>query len=83
MRGQDLRWGWWNSFTAWVVLIVQVFSGWAQYPFFDSARSGNWYDIGFLLGAWSPLLGACGRGWRQAACTERKVPEETERSTPS
>ena len=31
---------------------------WNEYPLFDFARSGNWYDIGFLIGAGSPLFGA-------------------------
>jgi hypothetical protein len=59
----DLLWGFWNGLTAWVVLIVHVFGGWEQFPFYNEARSGNWYDFGFLLGAGSPLLGALrGRG---------------------
>jgi len=52
----DLLWGFWNGLTAWVVLIVHVFGGWEQFPFYNEARSGNWYDFGFLLGAGSPLL---------------------------
>jgi hypothetical protein len=59
----DLLWGFWKGLTAWVVLIVHVFGGWEQFPFYNEARSGNWYDFGFLLGAGSPLLGALrGRG---------------------
>jgi hypothetical protein len=54
----DLLWGFWNGLTAWVVLVVHVFGGWEQFPFYNEARSGNWYDFGFLLGAGSPLLGA-------------------------
>jgi hypothetical protein len=61
MWWHDLLWGFWNGLTAWIVLIVHVFGGWSQYPFYDAARSGNWYDVGFLLGAGSPLLGAFGR----------------------
>ncbi len=49
----------------WVVLIVHVFGGWEDYPFYNEARSGNWYDFGFLLGAGSPLLGAL-RGSRRS-----------------
>jgi hypothetical protein len=37
-----------------------VFGGWEQFPFYNEARSGNWYDFGFLLGAGSPLLGSLG-----------------------
>ena len=61
----DLLWGFWNGLTAWIVLIVHVFGGWEQFPFYNEARSGNWYDFGFLLGAGSPLLGTLrGRGRR-------------------
>jgi len=60
----DLPWGFWNGLTAWVVLLVHVFGGWAEFPVFDVARNGNWYDVGFLVGAGSPLLGAAGAGSR-------------------
>ena len=61
MWWQDFLWGYWNGFTAWVVLIVHVFGGWERFPFYNLARAGNWYDVGFLLGAGSPLLGIFGR----------------------
>ena len=64
---QDLLWGIWNGLTAWIVLIVHVFGGWKEFPFYNEARSGNWYDFGFLLGAGSPLLGALGRRGRRPA----------------
>ena len=64
---QDLLWGIWNGLTAWVVLLVHVFGGWKEYPFYDLARRGNWYDFGFLVGAGSPILGALGRRSRRAA----------------
>src|SRR3712207_8694376 len=54
----DLLWGFWNGLTPWIVLIVHVFDGWEQFPFYNEAKSGNWYDFGFLLGAGSPFLGA-------------------------
>ena len=57
----DLLWGVWNGLTAWILLIVHAFGGWKQYPFYDGARSGNWYDGGFLLGAGSPFLGVLTR----------------------
>ena len=57
MWWQDLLWGLWNGITAWVILIAHVFGGWEHYPLYDIARSGNWYDFGFVLGAGSPLLG--------------------------
>jgi hypothetical protein len=61
MWWQDLLWGFWNGLTAWIVLILHVFSYWESQPFYDVARSGNWYDLGFLLGAGSPFLGLLGR----------------------
>jgi hypothetical protein len=62
----DLLWGFWNGLTAWIVFIVHVFGGWEQFPFYNAARSGNWYDFGFLLGAGSPILGAArGRSRRR------------------
>ena len=60
----DLLWGFWNGLTAWVVLVVHVFGGWEQFPFYNTARSGNWYDFGFLIGAGSPILGTL-RGSRR------------------
>ena len=51
MWWHDLLWGFWNGFTGWVVLIVHVFGGWDQYHVYDPARIGNWYDLGFLIGA--------------------------------
>ena len=57
MWWHDLLWGLWNGITAWIVLIAHIFGAWEHYPFYDTNRSGNWYDLGFLLGAGSPLLG--------------------------
>jgi hypothetical protein len=57
----DLLFGFWNRITAWIVLIVHVFGGWSGFPLYDIARSGGWYDLGFLIGAGSPLLGAGSR----------------------
>jgi hypothetical protein len=64
---QDLLWGFWNGLTAWIVLIVHAFGGWKGFPFYNVARSGNWYDFGFLLGAGSPLLGSLGPRARRTA----------------
>ena len=61
MWWQDVFFGFWNGLTAWVVLTAHVFGGWERFPVYDIARSGNWYDAGFLLGAGSPLLGALRR----------------------
>jgi hypothetical protein len=57
MWWHDLLWGLWNGVTAWIVLIVHVFGGLEDQPVYDSLRTGNWYDLGFLLGTGSPLLG--------------------------
>lgn len=59
MWWQDMLWGVWNGLTAWIVLIVHIFGGWENKAIFDIVRSsdGNWYDLGFLLGTGSPLLG--------------------------
>jgi hypothetical protein len=57
---QDLLWGLWNGLTAWIILILHIFSQAEGYPFYDTLRGGNWYDLGFLLGAGSPLLGMLG-----------------------
>jgi hypothetical protein len=54
----DLGFGFWNGITAWIVFIVHLFGGWAEFPLYDIPRSGGWYDLGFLVGAGSPLLGA-------------------------
>ena len=80
MSVSDLPWGFWNGLTAWVVLLVHVFGGWSQFPVFDVARSGNWYEFGFLLGAGSPLLGAAGAGARNRASIAE--PTESLRSHP-
>lgn len=66
MWWQHLLWGFWNGLTAWIVLIAHVFGGWERFPLYNLARSGNWYDFGFLLGAGSPFLGALRSGKRNA-----------------
>jgi hypothetical protein len=60
MWWMDLVWGFWNGLTAWIVLIVHVFGGLHGVSIYNAALSGNWYDLGFLLGAGSPFLGALG-----------------------
>ena len=60
MWWQDLLWGIWNGFTAWIVLISHVFGLLDGQPVYDALRRGNWYDFGFLLGAGSPFLGMFG-----------------------
>lgn len=64
MEWTDIIMGMWHGLTAWIVLIVHIFGGWAEYPVYDIARAGNWYDFGFLAGAGSPFLGAAGAGAR-------------------
>ena len=57
MWWHDLLWGLWNGITAWIVLIAHVFNALEGQPVYDVTRAGNWYDVGFLLGAGSPFLG--------------------------
>jgi hypothetical protein len=76
MWWQDLFLGFWNGFTAWIVFIVHLFGGWPEYPFYDFARSGNWYDFGFLVGAGSPILGFMGAGVRNNSTRQQKQPRE-------
>lgn len=66
MWWHDLLWGFWNGATAWIVFVVHLFGGWADFPLYNIVRSGNWYDFGFLLGAGSPFLGALGSRERRA-----------------
>ena len=42
------------------MLIVHAFGGWDRFPFYNFKRAGNWYDLGFLIGAGSPFLGFFG-----------------------
>ena len=69
MWWQDLLWGAWNGCTAWIVLLAHFLGFWDQFPFYNQARSGNWYDLGFLIGAGS-LLG--GRSGASAARARRR-----------
>ncbi len=71
----DWPWGFWNGLTAWIVLIVHAFGGWSDLPLYDLARSGNWYDFGFLVGAGSPLLGTAGAGARSREPRDAERPE--------
>jgi hypothetical protein len=68
----DLAFGFWNGLTAWIVLIVHVFDAWSEFPVYDLARTGGWYDLGFLLGAGSPLIGAGTSSRRSARCSVAK-----------
>ncbi len=57
MWWHDLLWGWFNGFTGWIVVLGHIFGFFEGQPLYDSLRTGNWYDAGFLIGAGSPLLG--------------------------
>ncbi|MGC4108422.1 MAG: hypothetical protein QM753_19035 [Thermomicrobiales bacterium] len=57
MWWHDALWGIWNGLTAWVVLILHIFHAGKDFPFYDVTKAGNWYNLGFLLGAGSPFLG--------------------------
>jgi hypothetical protein len=72
MWWHDLLWGFWNGLTAWFVLIVHVFGGWERFSVYDVARSGNWYDFGFLIGAGSPFMGAFGGKAGQSAASQNR-----------
>ena len=56
MWWHDLLWGVWNGLTGWIVLVGHLFGAWDAQPVYDDVRRGNWYDVGFLAGAASPLL---------------------------
>jgi hypothetical protein len=60
MWWQDLLWGAWNGCTAWIVLLAHILGFWDQFPLYNEARSGNWYDLGFLIGAGSLFSGRSG-----------------------
>lgn len=66
MWWHDVLWGLWNGLTAWIVLIVHIFGGFDGTKIYDDARRGNWYDLGFLLGAGSPFLGMFGSRGKSA-----------------
>lgn len=57
MWWHDVLWGLFNGFTGWIVVIAHIFGFMEDQALYDPVRSGNWYDVGFLLGAGSPLLG--------------------------
>ena len=79
MWWQDFLWGLWNGLTAWIVFLVHIFGGWQEFPFYNIARSGNWYDFGFLLGAGSPFLGVLSGSNRAARNPRRERQPEPAR----
>ncbi|RXL88815.1 hypothetical protein EO238_31110, partial [Citrobacter sp. AAK_AS5] len=56
MWWQDLLWGLWNGYPG-IVLIAHLLGAWDGFSVYNVARSGNWYDLGCVLGAGSPLFG--------------------------
>ena len=77
MWWQDLLWGAWNGCTAWIVLLAHIVGWWGQFPLYNEGRSGNWYDLGFLIGAGAllknPASYAAGRARRRRTWDEAKV----------
>jgi hypothetical protein len=63
---EDVLWGLWNGITAWPLLILHVLGVWEQYPVYNLARDGGWYQFGFLIGAGSPFAGLLNAGKRSA-----------------
>jgi hypothetical protein len=57
---EDLLWGLWNGITAWPLVVFHALDVWEKYPVYNINRDGGWYQVGFLLGAGSPLLGLLG-----------------------
>jgi len=57
---EDFFWGFINGLTAWVVVVAHLFGFLEDHPVYDDERSGDLYDIAFLLGAGSPLFGLLG-----------------------
>lgn len=57
----DFLYGLLNGITAWPLLILHVFGIFAEFPVYNIARDGGWYQFGFLIGAGSPLLGFLGK----------------------
>ena len=78
MWWQDLLWGIWNGLTAWIIFIAHLFGAWERFPFYDPARSGGWYDFGFLVGAGSPVLGAFRRKGRKTTIQKQSRSREHE-----
>jgi hypothetical protein len=81
MWWKNLLSGFWNGLSAWVVLIAHAFGRWKRFPVYDVARSGNWYDFGFLVGASFLFVGGGGRGRRRTAGRHGRVPERVDPGT--
>jgi hypothetical protein len=56
-------WGFWNGLRAWIVPLYSPRVGrLGAVPLLqNNARSANWYDLGFVLGAGSPISGVFAR----------------------
>jgi len=57
---EDVLWGLWNGITAWPLVVFHALDVWEKYPVYNIGRDGGWYQVGFLLGAGSPVLGLLG-----------------------
>lgn len=57
----DILFGMLNGITAWPLLILHAFDILTQYPVYDVSRNTPWYQLGFLIGAGSPILGFSAR----------------------
>jgi hypothetical protein len=69
MWWRHFLWGFWHGLTAWLVVLVHACGGWRQYPVYNRQRRSNWYALGFVLGAATPLRGASGRRRRRGPAT--------------
>ena len=54
---EDLLWGIWNGVTAWPLLLLHALTIWEKYPVYNVGRDDKLYQLGFLLGAGSPVFG--------------------------
>ncbi len=54
---EQFLWGIWNGITASPLLGLHVFDVWQRYPVYNVGRDGGWYQLGYLIGAGSPLAG--------------------------
>ncbi len=46
----DFLWGLWNGATSLGLLVLHLFDIWEQYPVYNTARDGGWYQFGFIAG---------------------------------
>lgn len=58
---ENLLYGLLNGITAWPLLLLHVLGVFIEYPIYDIFRNTGWYQLGFLIGAGSPILGFLGK----------------------